>query len=846
MLRPLLASCFIAILSIALLGLGGLPRIAAVALQPTQDHISTPFSEGTSSQRHYTSARTTKQHREAVAVEGPIESEGSVTTADEKRSRATQHKESSSTSARAANNNKDSSPKSGKVKASTFKAAAKDINNLNAGAHADGAKARERCEALKNYRPKGISLNASYTFAQYFPAGSNPSLELLAQLYPAGLIDSKQSLATLLGGVGPDVDIKRDVGYGWNSRKFNDRGPLGGLPPFCRFGALIHTSSQTQTLTEIWMPLKHSPDEPLATLNASDYPTNSTPVSLGPKGEYLKAPSFIFDDEDLFTSTDGFTTSDSPNVFGTQSDSSTSYPSSRSSGDGQYLHGKEILGSSTKGWSGRTVFLGNGGQRGFVPFPGMKQLMGRYGFAMVGSNAGHFGSTGATTWINSTESGYTDNTLRDWGHRSTHFSKVLADKVIPHFYGHKGVDKSYVVGCSQGGRNALASAQYYPTDFDGVLAGSPANNNDRLAAGQILQQKQHRKRSVGAGWFNTGILQGAVHETIMSQCDELDGVKDGVLISPEHCKPDFEKDLLCGATSGMFNDDPRQCLTQPQIDVLKELYKDKYLDGKFVYDKWPIGWEFRATGLTGKAAQSSNSLALRVLRYPRLNSISFDVWNDNGRKELNYSVIEASDDQLELYATVRTDLSEAINNGVKIISYHGSADYQVSNYNTRDYYDDVAQTTRNKIKGKLSNSYRHYEIPGMSHCRDGSGSSGWIMGSVTAEDGGNRPYLFDSRHDMILALIAWTERGVIEDFQVGAAYHSRGKIVPSNPGADSDGGDTDDSGDPELPTIYRDYSYGLIATQKHCPYPQKPVYINGKPTTGSKSYASWKCSGKLK
>jgi hypothetical protein len=50
--------------------------------------------------------------------------------------------------------------------------------------------------------------------------------------------------------------------------------------------------------------------------------------------------------------------------------------------------GKQVLGDPEKGWNGRLITLSNGGMRGYIPHPGMKQLMSRYGAAVAGTNLG--------------------------------------------------------------------------------------------------------------------------------------------------------------------------------------------------------------------------------------------------------------------------------------------------------------------------------------------------------------------------------------------------------------------------------------------------------------------------
>ena len=64
--------------------------------------------------------------------------------------------------------------------------------------------------------------------------------------------------------------------------------------------------------------------------------------------------------------------------------------------------------------------------------------------------------------------------LIDFAWRSEHEMTVKAKAVVEKFYG-TGPRLSYWNGCSTGGRQALKEAQKFPDDFDGIIAGDPAN-----------------------------------------------------------------------------------------------------------------------------------------------------------------------------------------------------------------------------------------------------------------------------------------------------------------------------------------------------------------------------------
>lgn len=173
----------------------------------------------------------------------------------------------------------------------------------------------------------------------------------------------------------------------------------------------------------------------------------------------------------------------------------------------------------------------------------LKQVISRYRFAAVGSNLGHFSNSNGVVWINGSQF---NETLVDYGSRGNHVSLLLAEDVLDTFYGKtEGVRvasdnnrvRRYYLGSSNGGGRGMSSIQVYPRDFHGLLLGAPSFGFMDLNIGQIATQKRHVRKEVGKGWFTQGALYGPIRDVVVRQCDELDGVKDGIISNPFECKP---------------------------------------------------------------------------------------------------------------------------------------------------------------------------------------------------------------------------------------------------------------------------------------------------------------------
>ncbi|KAJ9137156.1 Carboxylic ester hydrolase [Pleurostoma richardsiae] len=124
-------------------------------------------------------------------------------------------------------------------------------------------------------------------------------------------------------------------------------------------------------------------------------------------------------------------------------------------------------------WSCRFLSTGNGGLGGCVQYEDIEYAA-SLGFAAVGTNNGHDGMSGQSFLNN-------PDVIEDFAYRALHAGVVLGKAIAHTFYGMPH-SKSYYLGCSTGGRQGLKEAQAFPDDFDGIVAGAPANSFNNLTS----------------------------------------------------------------------------------------------------------------------------------------------------------------------------------------------------------------------------------------------------------------------------------------------------------------------------------------------------------------------------
>src|SRR5262249_52790760 len=129
-----------------------------------------------------------------------------------------------------------------------------------------------------------------------------------------------------------------------------------------------------------------------------------------------------------------------------------------------------------RAWNGKFQAVGNGGWAGTISYGALASAL-QEGYATASTDTGHVG--GAASFA----IGHPEKVV-DFAYRAVHEMAVKSKAVIAVFY-DRAPRFSYWTGCSTGGRQGLMAAQRYPEDFDGIVAGAPANNQTQLCAWRI-------------------------------------------------------------------------------------------------------------------------------------------------------------------------------------------------------------------------------------------------------------------------------------------------------------------------------------------------------------------------
>ncbi len=440
------------------------------------------------------------------------------------------------------------------------------------------------------------------------------------------------------------------------------------------------------------------------------------------------------------------------------------------------------------GWNGRFQGIGNGGYAGTLAAgaPAMAVAL-RRGFAVANTD---MGTAPSSNNDGDAMVGHPQK-WEDWGHRATHLMTVIGKQLVVAQYGASPT-YSYFNGCSTGGQQALMSAQRYPGDYDGILAGSPANNRTHIHTGMVWSwQAQHATANSAFGSDQTKLVTAAATAACAVRSGGVEG--DGFLTDPRTC--DWDPGVLqCSSATATG------CLSADLVEAARKIYAGPRnpVTGARISTGFPrgaeteplFGWQSQ-----GRAEPQFGSLFKWVFGLT-WQAGSFDFDRDMASVDsLLAPILNAN----------RADLSAFQKRGAKMIAYHGTADPLIPVYETIGYYHRVAQTQHGTLQVQLSRTrqfFRLFVVPGMTHCAGGPGPNAFgnlFSGEVLAPE----PPQVDAEHDAMVALQRWVEQAIAPDAIVATKY-------------------TQDQ-----------VGLGVLSQRPVCAYPAFPRYTGPDPTSAS-------------
>lgn len=441
-----------------------------------------------------------------------------------------------------------------------------------------------------------------------------------------------------------------------------------------------------------------------------------------------------------------------------------------------------------RAWNGRFYHQGNGGVDGVVVTAtgslggGPRTHALHQGFAVLSSNAGNRGGGNANF-------GLDPQARLDYGYQAVGKLTPMAREAIRRVYG-KLPDRSYFGGCSNGGRHAMVAASRYAQWYDGILAGAPAFTLPLSSIAQLWGAQLYNSVATNPNDHNTAFTlaeRQLVAQAVLTRCDALDGVTDGLVQDTTACQAAFDLDRdvpTCpGARDGT-------CLSADQKTVVASIFRGATTsDGRRVYSTFPFDpgltssnwalWEF-----TLPIARSAGSVGLIFKAPPEHTTFDARAFALTTPIDTLFEFAFSTSQRHTVPAMSfmnppnPTDLRELRNRGGRIMIFHGVADAVFSVDTATNWFRalDAAHG------GSAADFARVFRVPGMAHCAGGPATD---------------------QFDMLTPLVDWVERGIAPAQVVASA---RG---PGNPGGVNS----------EVPG-----TWAADRSRPLCPYPQVARY----------------------
>ncbi len=401
-------------------------------------------------------------------------------------------------------------------------------------------------------------------------------------------------------------------------------------------------------------------------------------------------------------------------------------------------------------WNGKLVMGGGGGYVGSVQNQAQGGLSAgptplERGYATVGTDTGHSANGLDASWALNNRAAQ-----ENFAFRAVHRTAEVAKAITATYY-DQAPARSYFMGCSRGGGQALIEAQRYPDDFDGIVAAAPVIEWAGTMAG-FLQNEQavfpdpNDLTSPVISADNRKLLAAALR----SSCDVQDGIADGILNDPRTCG--FDPKSLPRCTAGAAP----ECLTDAQLGAIETIYRGPQVEGQRVHPGFPFGgeddpggWDLWITQRTPTLPGAPNLHYAFGTQFAKNFVFADPDWSYAGYDFADWR--ERTADAAALLNATDADLSKFNAHGGKLIIWHGWSDSALTALRTIDYYQSLAE--KNSLVRLTS---RLFLLPGVEHCGAGPGPD---------------------RADWLTTLEQWVEQGVAPDQVTVAKDDAQGRVT---------------------------------------------------------------------
>ncbi len=400
-------------------------------------------------------------------------------------------------------------------------------------------------------------------------------------------------------------------------------------------------------------------------------------------------------------------------------------------------------------WNGRFEGIGGGGFVGGNPDSPTPAAL-QQGYATAGTDTGHAGSGGNGAFALNSDGTLNWQLIDDFSYLGIHEMTATAKAVIGAYYG-QGPRYSYWNGCSTGGRQGYMEAQRYPTDYNGILAGSPAINWAQFMVAQMWGELQMNLNHD----FIPQCKFAAAQQAAVTQCDGLDGLNDGIISDWADCH--FDARSLVGTVT------PCGTITATDAMIINKILEGpRFPNGRFMWYGLVPGTAFGGLNDTVTAPDGTTTPA------PFLISLNHFVYWLAQDPNFNWETMtylqfvrffEQSYAEFNgVIGTNNPDLRRFRDAGGKLLSWVGTSDPLIYPQGVIGYYQSVLDTMRGLRK--TEEFYRLFIAPGVGHCGGGTGAS---------------------PTDPFDALVNWVEHGQAPQQLSGALTDSTGNVVLTRP-----------------------------------------------------------------